>query len=90
MEEISANRKGLSAVACQALGVREVLAYLDGHISLNEARERMISHTHRFVRRQETWFRKIDSIRWIHLAPHHGEKEAVDMALDILAEEGPY
>jgi tRNA dimethylallyltransferase len=43
----------------QAIGVREVCAYLDGELALEEARRRMQARTRAYVRRQLTWMRKL-------------------------------
>ncbi|GIW11070.1 MAG: tRNA dimethylallyltransferase [Dehalococcoidia bacterium] len=41
-------------------GYRELLAYLDGQLSLEAARQRIAQLTHRYVRQQYTWFRLDD------------------------------
>jgi tRNA dimethylallyltransferase len=51
--------------AGRAIGYREVAAYLDGEIGLDEARERTVVATRRFARRQDTWFRKDPRIVWV-------------------------
>jgi tRNA dimethylallyltransferase len=56
-------REGLTAN--RALGYRQVLAFLDGDISEAEAKDRTISGTRRFARRQDSWFRKDDRIAWV-------------------------
>jgi tRNA dimethylallyltransferase len=43
--------------AHRALGYRQVLDHLDGALSEAEARERTITGTRRFARRQDSWFR---------------------------------
>jgi tRNA dimethylallyltransferase len=54
----------LSRTVTQAIGVRELLAVLDGAISLGEAAAAMRSRTHALVRRQLTWMRKLpDAVR---------------------------
>jgi tRNA dimethylallyltransferase len=54
--------------ASRALGYAQVLAALDGELSLDEARERTIAATRRFVRRQRSWFRRDPSITWFDAA----------------------
>jgi tRNA dimethylallyltransferase len=51
--------------ASRAIGYREVAAYLDGEMSLDEARERTFVATRRFARRQESWFRRDPRITWV-------------------------
>ena len=48
-----------------AIGYREVTAYLDGELTLDEARERTVVATRRFARRQDSWFRKDPRIGWV-------------------------
>jgi tRNA dimethylallyltransferase len=50
------------------LGYRQVLAYLRGEKSLDEAVDRIKFETHRFARQQDTWFRQDDPrITWFDL-----------------------
>jgi tRNA dimethylallyltransferase len=44
--------------ASRALGYAQVLTQLDGGLTPSEARERTVSTTRRFVRRQRSWFRR--------------------------------
>jgi len=51
-----------------SLGYREIAAYLQGEISLEEAVARIKREPRRFVRQQGTWFRRDDPrIRWFDL-----------------------
>ena len=56
-------REGLTA--SRALGYRQVLAYLDGETTEDEARTRTVAATRRFARRQDSWFRKDPRIVWL-------------------------
>ncbi len=51
--------------ANRALGYQQVLAFLDGASSEEEARERTVTGTRRFARRQDSWFRKDPRITWV-------------------------
>ena len=59
--------KRLSMTARQALGYREVLEFLDGRITLKEARELVKKNTRNFAKRQLSWFRNDDRIEWIDI-----------------------
>lgn len=50
-----------------SLGYREIIAYLEGNITLAIAIERIKYETHRFVRHQYTSFRKMSAIDWFDL-----------------------
>ncbi len=51
--------------ASRALGYRQVLAYLAGECTEQEARDDTVSSTRRFARRQDTWFRRDHRISWL-------------------------
>jgi tRNA dimethylallyltransferase len=42
-----------------------VLRFLDGELSQDEAAAQTVLATRRFVRRQESWFRRDPRIRWV-------------------------
>jgi len=44
----------------QGLGYKEILSYLRGERSLDEAVEILKRDTRRYAKRQMTWFRKIE------------------------------
>jgi tRNA dimethylallyltransferase len=51
--------------ASRALGYQQMLRYLDGGCTLEEAREETVKATRRFARRQESWFRRDPRVRWL-------------------------
>jgi tRNA dimethylallyltransferase len=51
--------------ASRALGYQQLLRYLDGAHTLDEARLETIKATRRFARRQESWFRRDPRVRWL-------------------------
>lgn len=62
--------------AMTSLGYREITGYLRGEIGMDEAITRIQTETHRFVRHQMTWFRKMPNIEWFDLT-EPGSKQAV-------------
>lgn len=52
--------------AVQAIGCKELLPYLRGEEPLDTAVERLKRETRRFAKRQLTWFRRNDKIKWIY------------------------
>lgn len=51
--------------ASRALGYAQVLAFLDGTVTEDEARLATVVGTRRFARRQLSWFRRDGRIRWL-------------------------
>ena len=59
----------LSLPAMSGIGYRQVGQYLNGELSLDEAKHRMKMETHRFIRHQYAWFRlKDEKIHWFNAA----------------------
>ncbi len=56
-------RDGLTAG--RALGYAQVLDFLAGECEESDARESTVSATRRFVRRQRSWFRRDQRVRWL-------------------------
>ncbi|NEK86763.1 tRNA (adenosine(37)-N6)-dimethylallyltransferase MiaA [Blastococcus saxobsidens] len=54
--------------ASRALGYAQVLAQFDGTLTAEEARERTVVTTRRFVRRQRSWFRRDPATTWLDAA----------------------
>jgi tRNA dimethylallyltransferase len=52
-----AERVGAAAIAADAVGYREALAYLAGWSTRGELRAQLIRNTRRYAKRQATWFR---------------------------------
>lgn len=59
-------REGVTA--SRAIGYAQVLAHFDGEYDLDTARERTITGTRRYVRRQRSWFNRDPRIRWLDAA----------------------
>jgi tRNA dimethylallyltransferase len=54
--------------ASRALGYAQVLTQFDGTLTADEARERTVATTRRFVRRQRSWFRRDPQPTWFDAA----------------------
>jgi tRNA dimethylallyltransferase len=64
VEALAAEGLREGPTASRALGYAQVLAQLDGGLSPEEARQRTVSTTRRFVRRQRSWFRRDAALTW--------------------------
>jgi tRNA dimethylallyltransferase len=72
-----AERIGVDAVAADAVGYREAIAYRRGWLTGGELRVLLARATRRYAKRQLTWFRGEPDIRWIE----PGDVAAVDAAV---------
>lgn len=87
-EVAALERAGLSEglTASRALGYAQVLRFLAGECTEQEALDDTIAATRRFVRRQESWFRRDPRVRWLP-AGADDEGGLLEAALDALAAE---
>lgn len=70
----------MSRTARQALGYKELIAHLEGAVSLDEAVASIILRTRQFAVRQERWFRRDPRIRWVQIQ-HDPVAEVVPILL---------
>ena len=53
-----------NAPSMSAIGYPEIIDYLDGRLTLDEAIARIKFHTHRYARHQLTWLRRMHDVNW--------------------------
>lgn len=46
------------------IGYKEIISYLDGELTLDEAKDKLKQNTRNYAKRQLTWFRKNENINW--------------------------
>ena len=66
LEEVKAMYPKRSLNALNTVGYKELFDYLDGRWTLEEAVERIKGNTRRYARKQLTWYKKDEQIRWFH------------------------
>lgn len=73
----------LSKTAKGAIGLKELLPYLNNEINLDEAIDNIKKNTRHFAKRQFTWYRNKDNV--IHIKINrHNFGETVNQVLDII------
>ena len=75
-------------VSMQGLGYKEILAYLNGECTLEEAIYLLKRDTRRFAKRQLTWFRRERDVDFINKDEYSSESEVLDKILMILKQKG--
>ena len=66
LEEVKALYPKKELNALNTVGYKELFDYLDGRWPLEEAVERIKGNTRRYARKQLTWYKKDEHIRWFH------------------------
>ncbi len=91
IEEVTALKEmGLKRgmVSMQGLGYKEILAYLDGECTLEEAVEILKRDTRHFAKRQITWFKREEEVIWLDKGKFaYQEEQILEAMLQILREK---
>lgn len=64
-------------VSMQGLGYKEILAFLDGECSLEEAVYILKRDTRHFAKRQLTWFKREQNVEWFYKPDYKDQEEAI-------------
>lgn len=75
LDEVERNACNRALNALNTVGYKELFNYLDGTWTLDEAVERIKGNTRRYARKQLTWFKKDETMRWF--SPND-EKEIIN------------
>lgn len=76
-------------VSMQGLGYKEILDYLDGRCTLDEAVDLIKRDTRHFAKRQLTWFRREKSVLWVEKeAFQNDEGRILSYLLECLRDAG--
>lgn len=74
-------------IAMQGLGYKEIIRYLDGQCTLEEAINTLKRNTRRYAKRQLTWFRRDKRIHWIYVDQFNSKEEIIKNILELVAEK---
>ena len=75
-------------VSMQGLGYKEILEYLDGECTLEEAVYKLKRDTRHFAKRQITWFKREEDVIWLNKQDYaYDEDKILGTMLEILREK---
>lgn len=76
-------------VSMQGLGYKEILDYLDGMISMEEAIYRIKRDTRHFAKRQITWFNREEDVCWVNKPDFaYNEIQILQFMMDKINNQG--
>ncbi|MCR8744609.1 tRNA (adenosine(37)-N6)-dimethylallyltransferase MiaA [Romboutsia lituseburensis] len=61
-------------ISMQGIGYKEIIKYLDGEYILDEAIEIIKRDSRRYAKRQLTWFRRYENVKWFNLDEYKDKK----------------
>ncbi len=72
---------GIGQQAAQAVGYAEIIAHLQGRLSLTDAIERIKINSRHLAKHQRTWMRRIPGIQWVDVAEADPVEQVADRVL---------
>jgi tRNA dimethylallyltransferase len=84
VKALLAEEKPLSMQARCAIGYAEIINYLYGKDTLENAIEQIKINTRRFAKAQRTWFKTFRFVNWLDLTPDDKVEQVLDRALTLL------
>lgn len=86
IEEVEKLLQTYSPESCQlnslqTIGYKELISYLQGKITLNEAIRLIKRNTRRYAKRQLTWFNSIKGVHWIELPDPQAVEKCINLIL---------
>jgi tRNA dimethylallyltransferase len=84
--DLYARGYGRELVSMQGLGYKELLAYLNGECSLEEAVTMIKKGTRHYAKRQLTWFRRERNVIWVNKDEFAHEQDILDYLITIIKE----
>jgi tRNA dimethylallyltransferase len=84
VKELLSEERALSKQARCAIGYAEIIEYLDGRLSLEDAIELIKKNTRRLAKGQRTWFKTFRDIKWLDIKPDETTEEIFSCANALL------
>lgn len=73
-------------ISMQGLGYKEIIAYLEGEYSLNDAIDILKRDTRHYAKRQLTWFKRERDVLWVNKDDFKDEEAIIDFMLENLTD----
>ena len=79
-------KKGMTSM--DGIGYKEMLSYLDGDYSLEEAIELIKKNSRNYAKRQLTWFRREKEVIWLDKTIYKSQEDLLNTIIIALKEKG--
>ena len=85
VQSLLAEDRPLSKQARCAIGYAEIIDYLAGRVTLEDAIELIKKNTRRLAKGQRTWFKTFQNVKWLDIEPEEPAEEILSRARAILS-----
>ena len=86
VKSLLAEEKPLSPQARCAIGYAEIIDYLNGHQTLDDAVELIKKNTRRLAKSQRTWFKTFKDVNWLDIEPAQSAEKILDRTKTLIAD----
>jgi tRNA dimethylallyltransferase len=73
-----------NTIAMQGIGYKELLLYLRGDITIEEAKDIIKRDSRRYAKRQITWFKRLNEVNWVEVDNYSNIFDLVTEVLKII------
>jgi tRNA dimethylallyltransferase len=84
VKSLLAEEKPLSQQARCAIGYAEIIAHLEGRMSLEDAVEEIKKNTRRLAKGQRTWFKTFRQVNWLNVEEEEPPEHVIERAKELL------
>ncbi len=67
-----------SDISMKGIGYKEIFEYLAGETDMETAIDKIKKNTRHYAKRQLTWFRRYDKMKWYNLSEYLNDEEAIE------------
>lgn len=78
---------GAGTTAAQAIGIKEMIPYVQGQATLEECKEKLKLDTRHYAKRQLTWFRRNPEVHWLYLDDYSSGDSLLEAARQLVLKE---
>ncbi len=84
VKSLLAEEKPLSLQSRCAIGYAEIIEYLNGKCSLDDAIELIKKNTRKFAKAQRTWFKTFRNVNWLDIEPDEPAEQILERTIAVL------
>jgi len=74
-------------ISMKGIGYKEIIGYLDGQYSLDDAIELVKKNTRHYAKRQLTWFKRYKNMKWFNISEFNSDEAAIKEIFQWLKQE---
>lgn len=74
-----------SDISMKGIGYKEVILYLEGEITYEDAIDLIKKNSRHLAKRQLTWFKRYEDMKWFNISEYQSDEEAIEDILKWIA-----